>query len=131
MAKEKHWTEEEVLELMETKFNDMPMSKARLEAEKWIIDHNGWLPDENKADFKQVFKEINKGIRSEEEKEKKKRKSPEKNPEKVEFIKNLAENLTNMVENVIIVNEQKEITFNIGENHYSLSLILHRPPKEK
>ena len=32
-------------------------------------------------------------------------------------------------ENVIIVNQQREITFRVGENEYSLTLTKHRPKK--
>lgn len=51
---------------------------------------------------------------------------------KVNFIKKLEEKLLTMdIENVTIVNVQKEISFNIGTDNYSLSLIKHRPKKEK
>lgn len=40
------------------------------------------------------------------------------------------ENLVSNVENVEIVNVEREITFKIGEKCYSLTLTLHRPPKK-
>lgn len=54
--------------------------------------------------------------------------------EKVHFIgclKTLLEGmaLNGKVSNVQIANPQKELTFNIGENEYSLSLIKHRKKK--
>lgn len=67
-----------------------------------------------------------------EEPKSRKKREVKKDPIKVDFIKKL-ENLllTNDVEDVKIVNEQKEIAFRIGEDNYSLSLIKHRAPKEK
>lgn len=38
--------------------------------------------------------------------------------------------VTDRVENVTIVNPQKEITFTIGIDTYSLNLVKHRPPKK-
>lgn len=40
------------------------------------------------------------------------------------------ENLVSRVESVEIVNVEREITFKIGENAYSLTLTLHRKPKK-
>lgn len=40
------------------------------------------------------------------------------------------ENPASGVENVEIVNAEREITFNIGENHYSWTLTQHRKPKK-
>ena len=47
--------------------------------------------------------------------------------EKVDIINNLFSMLE--YDNKNIVNPQKEITFTIGENNYSISLIKHRPKK--
>lgn len=124
----KVWTENEVLDLMEKKFGDLPLSKAREKAECWVIDHDGILPNENIEATKKAIKEATKGAKT--DKPKKERKPKEKDAEKVAFIAKLAEILANEVENVEIANEQKEITFKIGENDYSLSLIKHRPPKD-
>ena len=67
-----------------------------------------------------------------EEKKPRKKREVKKDPTKVDFIKKLEDLLlTNGVESVTIVNEQKEIAFRIGEDNYSLSLIKHRAPKEK
>lgn len=60
---------------------------------------------------------------------------------KVEIIKSVAKNLSRVVierdeeatdlfaENVVILKPEKEITFTIGEDHYSISLTKHRAPK--
>ena len=66
-----------------------------------------------------------------EEKKPRKKREVKKDPIKVEFINFLADLLlTNNVNDVTIVNEQKEIAFTIGTDNYSLSLIKHRPPKK-
>lgn len=44
------------------------------------------------------------------------------------FLSELAEKTT--LENVQVVNDQKEITFKIGTNEYSVTLTKHRPPKK-
>lgn len=60
-------------------------------------------------------------------------------PEKVAILESVAHQLTRYVgesandftgaENIHIVNPQKEITFSVGENEYSLTLTRHRKPK--
>lgn len=35
------------------------------------------------------------------------------------------------VENVTVANVEREVTFRVGENEYSLTLICHRKPKQK
>ena len=65
-----------------------------------------------------------------EEKKPRKKREIKKDPLKVNFIKYLYEwLLTTTVEDVTIVNEQKEISFTIHGENYSLSLIKHRPKK--
>ena len=51
---------------------------------------------------------------------------------KVEFIKELGSifDYQKMANEVQIVNPQREISFRIGEDNYSLTLTKHRPPKE-
>lgn len=56
-------------------------------------------------------------------------KSKKKDDEKEDFIAKLAEFLPNLAENVQIVNANREISFKIGENEYSLTLTKHRKPK--
>lgn len=56
-------------------------------------------------------------------------KSKKKDDEKEDFIAKLAEMVQNVAENVQIVNANREISFKIGENDYSLTLTKHRKPK--
>ena len=56
-------------------------------------------------------------------------KNKKKDDEKEDFIAKLAEYLPNLTENVQIVNANREISFKIGENEYSLTLTKHRKPK--
>lgn len=121
---EKVWTEKEVVDLAFEKFNG-----NREKAELWIIDHDGWLPDENKEEIKASIKEATKGAKSS-EKSKREYKPREKDAEKVEIIKNLDSFLEKCYNNVVVTNEQKEIAFTIGDNEYSISLIKHRKPKK-
>ena len=65
------------------------------------------------------------------EKKPRKKREVKKDPTKVSFIHYLEEwLLTTSVEDVKIVNEQKEISFLINGESYSLSLIKHRPSKK-
>ena len=62
---------------------------------------------------------------------------------KIEIIKSVAKNLSRVVierdneetdlfaENVTILKPEKEITFTIGDDRYSISLTKHRPPKNQ
>lgn len=56
-------------------------------------------------------------------------KNKKKDDEKEDFIAKLAEYLPNLAESVQIVNVNREISFKIGENEYSLTLTKHRKPK--
>lgn len=55
------------------------------------------------------------------------------NEEKREIIQNLKDSMKDyaiFADSVEIVNPEREITFKIGENAYSLTLTLHRKPKK-
>ena len=60
--------------------------------------------------------------------EKRKRKE---NSEKREILEVLYELALNRWENAELVNPERQVDFHIGNNHYSLTLTCHRPPKEK
>ena len=66
------------------------------------------------------------------EKKPRKKREVKKDPIKINFIKNLEEWLTNTsVSDIIIKNEQREISFAINNETYSLVLTKHRPPKKE
>lgn len=68
---------------------------------------------------------------SEVEKKPRKKREVKKDLVKISFIKNLEEWLTNTsVSDIIILNEQREISFNIGTDNYSLVLTKHKTKKE-
>lgn len=68
---------------------------------------------------------------SEKEKKPRKKREIKKDPIKISFIHYLEEwLLTSTVEDVKIVNEQKEVTFKINGEEYSLTLTKHRKKKE-
>lgn len=54
------------------------------------------------------------------------KKTAKKDTEKEQFIQNLAELVKNLGQNVEIVNKNREISFTIGQNSYSLTLVKHR-----
>ena len=65
------------------------------------------------------------------EKKPRKKREVKKDPTKISFIHYLEEwLLTTSVEDVTIVNEQREISFNINGEEYSLTLTKHRKKKE-
>lgn len=58
------------------------------------------------------------------------KKTRPKDAEKVEIIKKIADFLKISTEKCEIINEGQEISFFVGENHYSLKLTKHRAPKK-
>lgn len=84
---------------------------------------------------KKSLKSATKGAKS--DKAKREYKPREKDKEKLWLIDTICKNLSIYdfeqsefkIKNVQIVNDVKEITFTVGENEYSLSLIKHRKPK--
>ena len=87
---------------------------------------------EEMADMELGAKEITRREVADKPKEKKKR-EVKLDDTKVAFIKELETlfDYTKMVSNVTIVNPQREISFLINGENYSLTLTKHRPPKEK
>ena len=57
-------------------------------------------------------------------------KKPKKDEEKADFIVKLHKLVAEMSENCVIVNENREISFELGENSYSLTLTKHRKAKK-
>lgn len=85
---------------------------------------------EEMADMEIKANGIKDYTQSSNEKKPKQKREVKKDPTKVTFIHYLEEwLLTTSVENVTITNEQKEISFDIKGENYSLSLIKHRPKK--
>ena len=85
---------------------------------------------EEMADMELGAKEIKRYETTDKPKEKKKR-EVKLDEVKVEFLELIAEYMKTIVPcvNPSIVNPQKEITFRIGEDDYSLTLTKHRPKK--
>lgn len=59
-----------------------------------------------------------------------KSKNRKKDEEKVEIVQKIAEFMQTFVQNAEIVNEGQKISFEIGENSYSLTLTKHRNAKK-
>lgn len=107
---------------------------SREEAEQlWEDDQADFIGEEGE-EMTVKAKEVR---RYEQSAEKKERKPREKkiDTEKVaivDFVWGCMLNNTHLMEfdNVNVANPQKEITFRVGENEYSLTLTKHRPPKK-
>ena len=89
---------------------------------------------EEVAEMEIKAKEIKRYEKAEEQKPRKKR-EPKVDAEKVAIIELLFDLFKNgiyllPIEEMFIKNPQKEITFKVGENEYSLTLTKHRPPKK-
>lgn len=107
---------------------------SREEAEQLYEDDQEDYIGEEGEQMTEKAKEIR---RYEQSAEKKERKPREKkiDAEKVaivDFVWGCMLNNTHIMEfdNVNVINAQKEITFRVGENEYSLTLTKHRPPKK-
>lgn len=107
---------------------------SREEAEQLWEDDQADFIGEKGEEMTVKAKEVR---RYEQSAEKKKRKPREKkiDTEKVaivDFVWGCMLNNTHLMEfdNVNVANPQKEITFRVGENEYSLTLTKHRPPKK-
>lgn len=106
---------------------------SREEAEQlWEDDQEDYIGEEGE----QMSQKAKENRRYEQSAEKKEQKPREKkiDPEKVEIINFLYTEMLNSghieFKETTVKNEQKEITFRIGENEYSLTLTKHRPPKK-
>ena len=107
---------------------------SREEAEQlWEDDQADYIGEDGEQ-MTEKAKEIR---RYEQSAEKKTRKPREKkiDQEKVailDFLWGCMLNNTHIMEleNINVLNPQKEITFRVGENEYSLTLTKHRPPKK-
>ena len=105
---------------------------SREEAEQlWEDDQADYIGEQGE----QMSENAKKLRRYEKSDEKKERKPREKkiDTEKVEIIEYLNCALSKsekiIFDNLMVKNEQKEITFKISSNEYSLTLTKHRPPK--
>lgn len=52
------------------------------------------------------------------------------NPEKRDILKALFELAEDCWDNAELVNPERQVDFHLNGNHYSITLICHRPPKE-
>ena len=89
---------------------------------------------EEVAEMEIKAKGIKRYEKAEETKPRKKReiKLDEEKVSIIELVFDLLDNSFHLptLNNVAIVNPQREITFKVGQNEYSLTLTKHRPPKK-
>lgn len=85
---------------------------------------------EEMAEMEIKAKGITNYTQSDVEKKPKKKREVKKDPIKISFLRYLEEWLTNSsVSDITVVNEQREISFKINDDTYSLVLTKHRPKK--
>lgn len=89
---------------------------------------------EEVAEMEIKAKDIKRYEKAEKQKPRKKR-EVKLDEEKVAILKLIFDLLSNEIyllelKDTIITNPQKEITFKVGQNEYSLTLTKHRPPKK-
>ena len=109
---------------------------SREEAEQlWEDDQEDYIGEEGERMTAQA-KQMRRYEQAEEKKERKPRekKIDEEKVAIVDFVWSCMFNNSHLIdfefENVNVIKPQKEITFRIGENKYSLTLTKHRPPKK-
>lgn len=97
----------------------------------WLED-NGYEENEEQNALDEKAKAV-KVPRAKSDKEKRTRAPRKPNDEKREIIEFLYERILNNVNfsNMDVINPERQIDFYVGGNHYSVTLTLHRPPKEK
>lgn len=84
------------------------------------------------AEQKKVVKEVSKtGTRKTSTVYKFDTKKKKKDDEKIEIVKKIYDFVAKFTKNCTISNENREITFDFGENSYSLVLTKHRKPKNQ
>lgn len=112
---------------IEKSMKNLGLSKD--EAIEMYLEDEGYLDnaEQNELDAKAKAVKVNVGARA----DAKPRKTAERKPDEVkeDLIKNLAEYLENVADNVVIVNKSKIIQFNLGEDTYKIDLIRTRKPK--
>ena len=109
---------------------------SRAEAEQlYIDDHTDAILPEV-AEMEKKAKQCGRRYEGDTTARKKRNKTPVLDGEKVDIIQSIAGNLSQLkfsdereITNITIINAQKEITFNISDREYSVSLIKHRVKK--
>lgn len=124
--------EAEVKELMDK------LKIDREEAEKlWLFD-NGYDDDETVNELTKKAKEIHRYEKSDAPR-KKGTKTRKVDEVKVEIVSTIAQNLTRVMlndeqlstpQNIVILKPEREITFTLNGDNYSVVLTKHRPPKK-
>lgn len=95
------------------------------EAIQMYLEDEGYLENAQVAELTEKAKDV-KGARGTGERKPREKRERKENTEKRNIVMNLYEFVKDSIGKAEIVNPEREITFNIGENHYSLTLICHR-----
>lgn len=102
------------------------------QAIEMYLEDEGYTSSEEVEELTKKAKEnkINKGAKGEKKSPTKRERKP--NDEKRALITELFNTfVASSAENVTIVNPEREVSFNIGENSYSFTLICHRNTKKE
>lgn len=112
---------------IEKSMKNLGLSKE--EAIEMYLEDEGYLDnaEQNELDSKAKAVKVNVGARA--DSKPRKPREPKVDEVKEDLVKNLAEYLENVADNVVIVNKSKIIQFNLGEDTYKIDLIRQRKPK--
>ena len=124
-----NWVDKYIDKNPNEKITDFKALEEKATEEWWDneIDHNRPTPFDLTPEQQKIAKEATKtGTRKTPTNYKFDKKTRPKDAEKVEFMEKLNNFVKNFTENCEIVNVGQQISFNIGENMYSLKLVKHR-----
>lgn len=128
------WVDKYMDKHPDEKITDFKALTEKAEEEWWDneINHDRPTPFDLTEEQQKVAKSVTKtGTRKTSTNYKFDKKTRPKDVEKVEFMEKINEFVTQFTENCEIVNAGQQISFNIGENLYSLKLTKHRKATEK
>lgn len=120
--------EDNIKKLMDLRGYDYETAK-QIVLDDEAVDKGEPLPWDLTPEQKKVQKKARQADR-EVGKSEKKVKTVKENPQKAQIIADLAKFLEENVENVQILNKERQISFDFGEEKYELTLVQKRKPKK-
>lgn len=132
-----NWIDKYLDKHPDEKIEDFDLLKEQAEGEWWDkqIDKGNPTPFDLNEEEKQAQKAAMKGMAKAVKKpanyslEGKPKRERKPNEEKRDLMASLLKWAQENAENAEMPNIEREITFNVGENHYSVTLTCHRKPK--
>lgn len=120
--------EDNIQKLMKLRGYDYETAK-QIVLDDEAVDKGEPLPWDLTPEQKKVQKQARQADR-EVGKTEKRAKTVKENPQKAQLIADLAKFLEQNVENVEILNKERQISFDFGEEKYELTLVQKRKPKK-